>query len=377
MKCPNCNTVNAKTNRYCRQCGTRLEVLAPREPEPAAAPAAAASDEVALGKELFTALEMFEAGDLDAALEKSTRLVADNPSSASAHSIVALIYERKAENAFADGDSESARDFLKRAIEHYEAIIDLNPDSSADREKLASLRLRHSASDASLPPVSFGPSVSIWRARLLDRIGSIPRPVIAGAAALVVVVVLVVAVTGLSGGKPKVSHPRSRHEKPVVVVEQGESNGVPPRVYTFPSLQSPPTAAPLAPTPIAPRPPRPPSAGVEPLKVPKPDRELTLVPEPKPENKTESATKSPQPTVQENPAPPAPSKPSGDSLLARAIRLYNEGDASGAIDAARQAVDLYEADIAAGRNPDSARRGIDTAKKYISVWQAGSARSSE
>jgi len=374
MKCPNCNTVNAKTNKYCRQCGTRLEVLAPREPEPAPAPAV---DDVALGQELFAALEMFERGDLDAALEKSSKLVADNPSSASAHSIVALICERKAENAFADGDPQSARDFLKRAIEHYEAIIDLNPDSSADREKLASLRLRQAGGDASLPPVSFGPGVSIGRAGLRERIKAIPTPAFAAAAALVVVVVLVVAVTGLTGGKQKTGRPHSSHERAVVTVKPAESNEPAPRVYTFPPPESSPLQVPLAPTPAAPRPPKPTSAEVKPVKVPKIEGELTLVPEPKPQADKTEPTAKPPPTTEENPTPPASTKPSGNSLFAKALRLYEAGDASGAIEAAKQAIDLYQADIDAGRNPESARRGIDTAKKYISVWQAASARSSE
>lgn len=375
MKCPNCNTVNGKTNKYCRQCGTRLEVLAPREPEPAPAPAA---DEVALGQELFAALEMFERGDLDAAFEKSSKLAADNPSSASAHSIVALIYERKAENAFADGDTQAAREFLKRAIEHYEAIIDLNPDSSADREKLASLRLRQAGGDASLPPVSFGSGVSIGRAGLRQRIRAIPIPAVAAAAALVVVVVLVVAVTGLTGRRPNTSRPRSLHEKPVVTVKPAESNEPAPRVYTFPPPESSLPRGPLAPTPVAPRLPRPPSAEVKPAKVPKIEGELTLVPEPKSQaDKTEPAAKSPTSAPQDSTPPPAPVKPTGDSLLAKAITLHNNGDTSGAIEAAKQAIDRYQEEIIADKNPDRAKRGIDTAKKYISYWQAILASSSQ
>jgi tetratricopeptide (TPR) repeat protein len=372
MKCPNCDTVNAKTNKYCRQCGTRLDVLVSHEPEPAPA-----TDEVVLGEELFAVLELFERGDLDAALDKSSKLLSGNPGSASAHSIVALVYERKAEAALAEGNSDGARDFLKRAIEHYEAIIDLNPDSSADREKLASLRLRHTGNDASLQPkVSFGPGVNIKRAGLSGWLRSIPRPAMAAAGALVIVVVLVVAVTGLTGGRPKTTHASKRHETPVVTVTPSESSEPGLRVYTYPQAQNPSAAVPLAPTPALPTPARAPSSGeVKPLKLPKIDQELTLVPEPKPgAGKPEPAPARPN-TVEDK--PPAPARPTGDSLLAKSIKFRNQGDTSEAIGAANQAIVLYRADIDAGKNTDSANRGIATATKYISIWQAALARSSE
>ena len=141
MKCPNCDANNGKTNKYCRACGTRLEVLASREPEQDLADARV--DEVAFGEALFAVHELLESGDLDAALEKSEELSDDNPGSASAHAITALVYERKAEQELTDGDASRGRDFLKRAIERYENIIDLNPDSAADRGKLASLRMKY------------------------------------------------------------------------------------------------------------------------------------------------------------------------------------------------------------------------------------------
>ncbi len=379
MKCPNCDTVNSKTNKYCRQCGTRLEVLASREPEPIPTPSAHATDDVALGEELFAVLELFEHGEIDAALQRGSKLVSDNPASASAHSIVALAWERKAETALAEGKPELARDFLRRAIEHYEAIIDLNPDSSADREKLASLRLRRTGEEAPvMPPVSFGSGVGVKRAGLSERLRSIPRPALAAGAVLVMVVVLVVAVTGLTGSRPKTAHHSEQHERPVATVRPSEPNEPGLRVYTFPQAGNPSVAVPLAPTPAIPTAAKPPpSDEVKPIKLPKIDQELTLVPESKPGgSKPESAAPKPPPKAVEQ-TPPAPGNPTGDSLLAKAIRLRNQGDTSEAIDAATRAIDLYRADVSAGKSPDSASRGIATATKYISIWQAALARSSE
>jgi len=382
MKCPNCNTNNAKTNKYCRQCGTRLDVLVPREPEPVPA---ASADEVALGEELFASLELFERGEIDAALERSEKLASDNPASASAHSIVALVYERKAESALADGDSEGARDLLRRAIQHYEAIIDLNPDSAADREKLALLRLRQTGQPTRLDPkVSFGPDVGIGEREpsIAERLRRVPTPAIAGAAAFVLVVALVVAVTGLSGGRPAKTHRNRPHERPVVTVAQTESRPQEPqlRVYTFPQAQNPSASpAPLAPTPSS----SPPAARlpsfseIKPARVPKIDQELTLVPEGKPgADKPQSApAKQPGKPADTKPAPS--SQPTGDSLLANAIRLHNQGSSSEAIGAANQAIVLYRSDIESGKNVDRANRGIATASKYISLWQTSLANSSE
>ena len=371
MKCPNCNTINAKTGKYCRQCGTRLDVLVFREPEAEPKP-----DEVGLGEELFAVLELFESGDLDAALEKSEKLVLANPSSASAHSIVALVYERKAEYELSEGEADRARDLLKHAVEHYEAIIDLNPDSAADREKLASLRLRQTGQEApSDTRLSFGAD-SHPKHRRLDLVGRLkrlPKPALAGIAVLVAVVAMVVAATSLSGVKKKPGAGKP-HEKSSVTVTQTEPTGPILKVYTFPQASNaPPTPPPMVPAPTEPRP----LVEVKPLKLPKIDQELTLVPEPKtaPGKPEPTSAKQPEKTV-DSPKP-APSAPTGGSFLAQAIRFHNQGRTSEAIGAANQAIVLYRADIDAGKNPDVAKRGIANATKLISVWQESTANSSE
>ena len=91
MKCPKCGKANGKTNKYCRECGIRLPDLEQDQ----AAGTASADDEVVVGEVLFEVWETLEAGDFDAALEKAEAMVEEVPDSASAHSLVALIYERK------------------------------------------------------------------------------------------------------------------------------------------------------------------------------------------------------------------------------------------------------------------------------------------
>ncbi len=375
MKCPNCSTVNGKTNKYCRQCGAQLKLLAASEPQLAPA---STNDEVGLGEELFAVLELFEHCSLDAALEKAEKLASANPNSASAHSIVALAYERKAENALSEENADAARDFLKRAMQHYEAIIDLNPDSAADREKLASLRLRYSGRDSNLDAkVSFGPDVIIKR-RVLEKLQSVPKPALAGGATFVVIVVLVVIATSLSGGS-KTSRASKPYNKPIVSITQPRPNQPALRVYTFPRAQNNSSTSTAPPTPAAVQkaanhPAKPPQSFTEikPLNVPKINQELTLVPESK-----SVSTKS-EPTQTKHVEKPAEKniaasyKPTGDSMLANAVRLHNQGVYSEAIGAANQAIVIYRADVDAGKNVDRANRGIATATKYISLWRSNS-----
>ncbi len=371
MRCPNCDTNNGKTNKYCRACGTRLEVLSSREPEPPAP-----TDEVALGEELFAVHELVESGDLDTALEKSEALSEANPGSGSAHAIAALVYERKSELAFEDGDPAQGREFLKRAIDRYEAIVDLNPDSAADRGKLASLRMKlsgHITAAPKAPPL----------AKIVAVLERIPRPALISGAAFVLLLVAVIAITSPSrGGRHNVRSSRTTEvDKPIVTVTGTPEPSADLKVYTFPQAAtgssapasvpapapSPIAEAPKTPAPTAP----PPFVEVRPMKVPKIDQTLTLVPAPKTPTKkpaTEPAKQPDKPTESKQPSASQPTA-GGNSLYAQAIRLHDQGKTSEAIGAANQAIVLWKADIDAGRNVDAARRGVANASKSISVWQ--------
>jgi tetratricopeptide (TPR) repeat protein len=67
-----------------------------------------------------------DAGNTDPAILACEAALAINPASSTAHSLLGTLYEKK-------GDSE-------RAIEHFEAVVNLNPDSTADVAKLEQLR---------------------------------------------------------------------------------------------------------------------------------------------------------------------------------------------------------------------------------------------
>lgn len=359
MKCPNCGATNGKTNKYCRECGTRLDVLVSRELQhDADAPRA---DEVGLGADLFNVLELIESSDLDAALEKAEKLASDNPGSASAHSVIALIYERNAEREHAEGNEERSHEFLKLAVEHYEAIIDLNPDSAADREKLITLRMRYTGHAA---PVSKPkPPVSLDFAAALK---SIPKPALAAFGTFLVVLMLVIVFTKPPRSRPAKPEPATATSSQTVSLAQAPIAEPALKVYTFPQA---PAQSPTPPPTVSIPTPRAPSSEIElkPMKLPKIDRELTLVPEPKSTSKKPAVEPAKQ-VGAEKPAAVA-SGPGGGTLLAQAIRLHDQGKDSEAIGAANSAIVLYNADIDAGRNVDSARRGAANATKLITLWE--------
>lgn len=376
MRCPNCNTNNGKTNKYCRTCGTRLDVLASPEQEPSVA----SMDEVALGEELFAVHELIESGDLDTALEKSEALSEANPGSASAHSIAALVYERKSELAFEDGKSELGREFLKRAIDRYETIIDLNPDSAADRGKLAALRMKYSGHSAVEPKPRLG-------VRIVEALERVPRPALISGAAFILLLTIVIVSTNPSRGGRRISRSERATfpDKPIVTVTRTDEE--PPaglKVYTFPQATTSPSATvptpSSAPVPTVAAPkisvPAIPSSLVEvrPMKVPKIDQTLTLVPVPKSPAKKPAAEPAKQPekpssSGKQPSTTTAPASASGNTLFAQAIRLHDQGKVSEAIGAANQAIVLWNADIEAGKNVDAAKRGVANAKGLISVWQ--------
>ncbi len=57
-------------------------------------------------------------------------------------------------------------------------------------------------------------------------------------------------------------------------------------------------------------------------------------------------------------------------MLARAIKLQEQGLTEQAIITAKQATTLFDAEAAAGKNATTAKRGAENAKKLIGIWQA-------
>jgi tetratricopeptide (TPR) repeat protein len=124
--CTQCGTPNTKDSKFCKECGESL--VTTYTPKISSDPFVQAG----LGKEdqierlLDMAFWHNEAGNIGAALLACQAALALNDRSATAWSLMGCLYEKK-------GD-------LDKAIEAFEVVTNLNPDSVADAQKLEALR---------------------------------------------------------------------------------------------------------------------------------------------------------------------------------------------------------------------------------------------
>lgn len=333
-----------------------------------------AADEVEIGESLFAAWELVKSGDLDGALEKGEQMLRSYPDSASIHWLVASTYERKADREFARGNTEAGRELLKRAVAQYEGIIDLNPDSAADREKLAALRRRLSGGVADGQWAGSAPTG--FRAAL----ASVPRPLMAALVAFLVIVFVVIVLMPGSGREREprgLKHPT----KAPVPTSSGptitrNAPSAPPSsslsVYGYPATSSPPTSVPAVSSPVRPRQPQAAtSSGGFARASSMPVPELTIVPVPR--KTTSTAPKTNAPAVRPRPVEAKGGASAGSRMLAEAIQMHDQGLDEESIGTAERAIKLFQADIDAGRNSESAKRGIENAKKLIAIWSQSAA----
>ena len=392
MKCPKCGTVNGKTNKFCRECGNKLEpqdsaAQANQAPAANAQSGAQAFDDLAFGSEMFDLWQLYESGDFSTALKKGEKVVEKFPTSTSAHSVLALICERIAERETNAGSDEVARDYLQMAKSEYEEILTLNPSSVADRQKLAVIRSKLAGHNTV--------AISDVAEKIKSKVKTLPPPVLAAGVSFIVIVILVSIIT--AGARKS-----SVNVKPIDVKaasQTASSASVTPtpnqspalKVYTFQApqtsqqnvSQSPYTAG-TAQAGVVPSLPKLKQA-VQPIKLPPLGNEMTLVAEPKRNSKKDSQVKpapikitepssgeaKQAPVQHSEPAqtPAASSQPDGSTLLARAIQLHDQGQIQDAVSVAGQAASAFQTDIAAGKNADNAKRGLANAQKLISIWQ--------
>ena len=131
MFCGNCGTKNPVINKFCRECGTRLpervhrtlpeEAFADlRAPEPAPL-----VDHARVAVLMDAAFTYHRDGKMDQAVETCLEAIALSPRSTSAHSLLSVIYEEKGQ--------------FDEAVAHLRQVLEINPNSAADRENLARL----------------------------------------------------------------------------------------------------------------------------------------------------------------------------------------------------------------------------------------------
>jgi tetratricopeptide (TPR) repeat protein len=126
MICNECTSRNPDGHKFCRDCGAKLTALSPD----LAAAEAAREERERLGERvgglLSAAHILAEQKRYEQAIPLAREASLILPDSTAAHSLLASLYERT------DQD--------KKAIAALERVIELNPDSEADREKLDQLR---------------------------------------------------------------------------------------------------------------------------------------------------------------------------------------------------------------------------------------------
>ncbi len=141
MICSRCGTKNSKNSKFCNECGKRLVVEA-LERQAEANDVVEEVDPSAVAELLHEALQSYERTDYEAALTKCQAALRMNPGSPSGRSLLALIFEKKADEHLSKGNREDGEDFLRAAIRQTERVLVANPASEADKETLAVLRIR-------------------------------------------------------------------------------------------------------------------------------------------------------------------------------------------------------------------------------------------
>jgi len=115
MACPNCQTRNPERHKFCAQCGERLKT-------PAARPS---SEDAEVARRLHEAFDALQRQDGNTALAAAQAALAMAPESATAHCALGLAYERLGKRA--------------EAVRQFEIVSVLDPESSAEQDKLATL----------------------------------------------------------------------------------------------------------------------------------------------------------------------------------------------------------------------------------------------
>lgn len=177
MFCTQCGTRNGSAAKFCKQCGHKLERTGPLRISEEEFKLPESRDERVRALMLL-AYQKYEASDLDGAVALCVEAVEVRPESTDAHSLLSTLYEKK-------GDRQNA-------IAERERVLELNPGSIADREKLDELKDGKS---------SFTPRKIISSHRKPDNV-LIESPVAqAFAAVFVMIIVMVIGVGMMWAGR--------------------------------------------------------------------------------------------------------------------------------------------------------------------------------
>ncbi len=125
MICPQCKTRNPIGNKFCRECGGKLEVEGALQSEEAARVEEERTRE-RVATLLAESFALMEQDKPDLALPLAEEAAQLLPDSTSAHALLATLYERTEQK--------------EQAIAAMERVVALNPGSQADQEKLEQIQ---------------------------------------------------------------------------------------------------------------------------------------------------------------------------------------------------------------------------------------------
>lgn len=114
VSCKQCSTLNSLDSTFCKRCGAALAI-----------------EDIAEASEKLTAMiadgnKLFADGRTEEAMMVAETAVANNPSSPAAISLKGMVHERKGQ--------------IAEALECFERVVELNPDSMLDKIKVNDLR---------------------------------------------------------------------------------------------------------------------------------------------------------------------------------------------------------------------------------------------
>lgn len=397
MICTRCGTQNSKTSKFCRECGKRLIIEGLNVEVEPGEEQSQSLDDTAVSDLLYETLKLYESDKLESAFAKCKTALGMNPQSSSAHSLLSLIYEKKADLQLERGNREDAEDCLRAAIRQIEWVLEANKDSDADREKLEELcaKVDRLNKYPGTKRVSF-----IQQAFAFVK--GLPTPWVAGAGTFMIVFVILAAMLLRGGGKeerleknPAPQQVANRDQLPAPYGQQyptqsGQPQSTPsslPPAWTYEPPQSR-TGSQQSYTPV-PQGNNQQAQPAQPSALPSTMPPLTPYPVSKPQSKEQPKQAQPAQAASTPNRKPAESArtaymrgdyQSAAELYEQAIAsgedtaenhqklgmcLYNLTKNDAAISHFQRAVQLYMAQKAAGIDVDAAERAIETCKLYI------------
>lgn len=178
MYCTQCGCKNTDESNFCKKCGSHLRAVNPAVGDRDTGNEPVNDEKVSTL--LDRAFELYDSGEVDQAFEVCCSALRLNPSSVTGRSLLSTIYEKQGN--------------LDAAIRQMERVVEANPNSGADLNRLESLqrrlKLKLAEQDEVIIPKSSAAPVSDW----------VRNPLVLATCALVGMLLIAVILLAFRGG---------------------------------------------------------------------------------------------------------------------------------------------------------------------------------